>query len=86
MAKRDEFSPRPDVKKGIYRHYKKGDEYEVLNVACHSETHEWYVVYKRLYEHDVLPEVWIRPAHMFFEVVTWEGKSTPRFTHIRDEE
>jgi hypothetical protein len=83
MSNRDEFTPKPDIKKGIYRHHKRNDEYEVIDVACHSETHEWYVVYRRLYESEA-PEVWIRPAHMFFEVVTWQGKTTPRFTHVKE--
>lgn len=83
MPSRDGFAEEPDIKKGVYRHY-KGREYEVLDVACHSETHEWYVVYKRLYEApDSVPETWVRPAHMFFEVVTWDGTSMPRFTHVR---
>jgi hypothetical protein len=84
MSNRDEFTEKPDIKKGIYRHYKRGGEYEVIDVACHSETHDWYVVYKPLYDTHGLPELWIRPAHMFFEVVTWQGKSTPRFTHVRE--
>jgi len=70
----------PDIKFGKYRHY-KGNLYEVIDIACHSETLDWYVVYKPLYEHEGKPDTWIRPYHMFFEVVTHNGKTMPRFTH-----
>ncbi|EXJ09210.1 hypothetical protein D791_03856 [Nitrincola nitratireducens] len=33
---------------GRYRHF-KGAEYEVIECARHSETEEWYVVYRPLY-------------------------------------
>ena len=76
----DEFTPKPDVKPGRYRHY-KGNDYQVLDVVCHSETLEWLVLYKRLYERDG-PELWVRPAAMFTETVTFNGKTIPRFEYI----
>ena len=48
-----------------YRHF-KGNSYEVLAVARHSETNEAMVVYKALYG---AGEVWVRPARMWFEEV-----------------
>lgn len=38
----------PSVKPGRYRHF-KGNEYEVLFCARHSETQEEMVVYRALY-------------------------------------
>ena len=40
--------PRPLPVPGIYAHY-KGNRYEVLGVAHHSETEEPLVVYRALY-------------------------------------
>ncbi|WP_085834072.1 DUF1653 domain-containing protein [Clostridium merdae] len=68
------------LKPGIYRHF-KGNEYELLYIAKHSETLEEMVVYRALYgEHGV----WVRPAHMWSETVERDGVVTPRFTYIGD--
>lgn len=66
------------IEKGIYRHY-KGNEYEVIGVANHSETLELMVVYRALYGKG---ELWVRPASMWNEVVTVDGKSVKRFEKI----
>ncbi|MDH5667458.1 MAG: DUF1653 domain-containing protein [Nitrospira sp.] len=63
---------------GIYRHH-KGQHYEVLGVATHSETEEEYVVYRALYGDRGL---WIRPVAMFTENVEKDGVSVPRFSRI----
>ena len=52
-----------EIQKGIYRHY-KGNEYEVLMIARHSETEEEMVVYRALYGDY---GVWVRPYKMFVE-------------------
>jgi hypothetical protein len=72
--------PTPDnpVRPGRYRHF-KGGEYEVLGVARHSETHEWYVVYRPLYG---AGEMWVRPLAMFAEQVTHNGLLVPRFEYL----
>ena len=63
------------VAQGIYRHY-KGNLYQVLHTARHSETEETLVVYRCLYgEYGV----WVRPLSMFSETVEVEGKQVPRF-------
>lgn len=69
-----------EIKKGKYRHF-KGDEYEVLFVGKHSETLEEYVVYRALYGER---EVWVRPATMWNETLTRDGKSFLRFTYIEE--
>jgi hypothetical protein len=80
MADRDIFTPKPALKPGKYRHY-KGNDYEVIDLACHSETREWLVLYKRLYEREG-PELWVRPYDMFIEDVRHEGQLVPRFKYI----
>lgn len=68
------------LKPGRYRHF-KGNEYELLGVAKHSETLEPMVVYRALYgEHGL----WVRPAAMWTESVERDGYSGPRFTYIGD--
>lgn len=66
------------MKKGKYKHY-KGNEYEVIGVAKHSETMEEMVVYRALYDNN---ELWVRPLKMFTEEIEIDGKKTPRFKYI----
>lgn len=67
-----------DIKPGKYRHY-KGNEYEVIGMAKHSETLEPMVVYRALYgEHGL----WVRPAHMWSEIVEVNGEKVERFKYI----
>ena len=70
-----------EIRPGRYRHY-KGNEYTVLGVARHSETLEELVVYRQEYGERGL---WVRPAAMFSEMVTVDGKTVPRFAAIGDE-
>ena len=67
-----------EVPPGRYRHF-KGNEYEVLGVARHSETQEELVVYCPLYGEGGL---WVRPKGMFLEKVLHEGKEVPRFLRV----
>lgn len=69
-----------EVKPGIYRHF-KGNEYEVLGTALHSETQEPMVVYRALYGSFGL---WVRPAAMWNETVDRDGYHGPRFTFLRE--
>lgn len=65
----------PTIKPGRYRHF-KGNEYEVIGTARHSETLEELVVYRALYDNGGL---WVRPAAMWSEFVDRDGYRGPRF-------
>jgi hypothetical protein len=69
-----------EIKLGKYRHF-KGNEYEVIALAKHSETCETMVVYRALYGEG---GVWVRPASMWNETVERDGKIYPRFTFISE--
>ena len=69
-----------ELKPGRYRHF-KGNEYELLGVARHSETLEPMVVSSALYGERGL---WVRPASMWSEQVERDGYCGPRFTYIGD--
>ena len=67
------------IPKGRYRHY-KGNEYEVLEIARHSETNEPMVVYRALYGERGL---WVRPAEMWNEIVEKDGRTFKRFERCK---
>lgn len=68
------------IKQGIYEHY-KGNRYELLAIANHSETLEKMVIYKALYGKG---EVWVRPLSMWEEEVEVNGAKVPRFRLIEE--
>lgn len=70
-----------NIKNGIYRHY-KGNLYEVIGIAKHSETLEEMVVYKALYGEG---EIWVRPAKMWNELVFVDNKQVKRFEFVNQE-
>ena len=63
------------IEKGKYLHY-KGNEYEVIGTAKHSETEENLVVYCSLKNPE---QLWVRPLDMFVEEIEVNGKRTKRF-------
>ena len=69
-----------EIKLGKYRHF-KGNEYEVIGIANHSETMEPMVVYRALYGEGGL---WVRPAAMWDETVERDGIIYKRFTFIEE--
>ena len=70
-----------EIQPGRYKHF-KGNEYEVLIIARHSETTEPMVVYRALYgDHGT----WVRPADMWNETIEREGKTFKRFEKMDEE-
>lgn len=72
------YSEAPSIPLGRYRHY-KGNDYEVIGVARHSETDEWLVVYRPLYGEGGL---WVRPLAMFEGCVERDGETVRRFQYM----
>lgn len=72
------LSAIPELTPGLYRHY-KGNDYEVVAVARHSETLEPVVVYRALYGEGGL---WVRPYAMFCEDVVVGGQKVRRFAPV----
>lgn len=71
------------IETGLYKHY-KGNLYEVIGIAHHSETLEQMVVYKALYD---TPDfgygaIWVRPLSMFNETVVVDGVEVKRFEKV----
>jgi hypothetical protein len=65
---------------GLYKHY-KGNIYEVIGIASHSETLEKLVVYKATYQQEG-ENLWVRPLSMFLETVIIDGKEVQRFLKL----
>ena len=63
---------------GRYRH-SKGNEYNVIGAARHSETLSEHVVFRQEYGDHGL---WVRPKQMFQETVTVDGPAVPRFRYV----
>ena len=67
-----------NILQGIYKHF-KGNRYQVIGVAKHSEGEPDMVVYRPLYGDRKL---WVRPLSMFLESVEIDGQLVPRFELI----
>ena len=67
------------IEPGRYRHF-KGQAYEVIGTARHSETEEEYVVYRALYGDRSL---WVRPRAMWDEQIDRDGYVGPRFVRAQ---
>ena len=75
----EEYKKR--IKLGVYRHF-KGNLYEVVGLAYHSEDTSVMVVYRALYGEG---ELWVRDARMWEENVVRDGVSMKRFEYIGQE-
>ena len=69
-------------KLGKYRHF-KGNLYELIGIAHHSETMEEMAVYRALYGDRGL---WVRPLHMWNDHIERDDYSGPRFVPHDDKE
>ena len=65
------------IKPGRYIHF-KGNDYEVTDMATHSETHEEMVIYRALHDNG---GIWVHPAAIWNEIVDHNGRHVKRFTH-----
>lgn len=65
------------VPTGVYRHTKSGKLYEVLGVGLQTETNEFVVVYRPLYDSPY--ELFTRPYDMFIGMIELDGKQVQRF-------
>jgi len=63
---------------GVYKHY-KGNRYEVIGFATHTESLEELVIYKALYGDK---KVWVRPLSMWNDEIEVDGKTVKRFEYI----
>ena len=66
----------------FFRHF-KGNYYQLLYVAWHSETRQAQAVYRALYGEG---EVWVRPLEMFLEEIERDGVRMRRFEPVRTED
>ena len=80
MSTEKEANAIPTIKAGVYRHTKSGKDYEVIGVALQTETEEFLVVYRPLYDNEY--ELFSRPYAMFIEEVEFDGKRVNRFDYI----
>ncbi len=69
-----------EIHLGLYKHY-KGDLYQVIGLARHSETLDTLVVYQSLYGSYGL---WVRPIDQFTAFVKDGDKEVPRFTYLAE--
>lgn len=76
---------REPVKGQLYRHF-KGNVYEIVAVALHTETDEFLVIYQNVDDHN---RIYARPVDMFLSEVDHEKypdiKEKYRFTLIEDD-
>lgn len=70
------------VEKGVYRHNKTGNLYEVIGSALHTETDDLLVAYRPLNGKKHNADIFVRPYEMFTELVVIGGQKVPRFEKV----
>lgn len=79
QAKNETEETRQTVVSGQYYKHFKGNLYQIIDVATHSETMETYVVYRALYGEEKL---WVRPLELFLSDKEVDGKHIKRFVLV----
>jgi len=74
---KEEIKDEGKIPLGLYHHY-KGNEYEIIGFAKHSETLEDMVIYKARYGER---GTWVRPLSMWDNLIEVDGKSVKRFEY-----
>jgi hypothetical protein len=69
------------IQRGLYKHNKTGNLYEVVGVALHTETDEQFVIY-RAASYDSDYELFARPYEMFIGTVEINAEQVPRFKYV----
>lgn len=80
MVREGERKNMNPIPLGLYRHY-KGNQYEVIGFARHSETLEDMVVYKALYGEG---GTWVRPLSMWENLIEVDGETVKRFEYVSE--
>ena len=74
----EEYKEHHPIPLGKCRHY-KGNIYEVVGFAIHSETMEDMVIYKALYGDR---KTWVRPLSMWEDLIQTDGQARKRFEAV----
>jgi hypothetical protein len=74
LERDNRINNKTPIPHGVYRHY-KGNLYEVIGFAKHSETLEEMVVYKALYGDGGM---WVRPLSMWDNPIVVGSKTVKR--------
>ncbi len=76
------------IEKGMYRHYRNGQLYEVLGIAYNADNDvisepltKPYVLYRPTYD----DSTWVPPLAQFNDELEHEGRTVRRFTKIEQE-
>jgi len=77
------FTLMDSVSQDKYFKHFKGNYYKFLYEAKHTETGEELVVYQALYGEG---KIWVRPKDMFYEEISKDGYSGPRFIPVSPKE
>ena len=77
------FNLQHHVSNSVFEHY-KGNTYELVGQAKHSDSLEDFVVYKALYDSEIGKNVmWVRSKEDFYGKILRDGEECQRFKKIK---